>query len=146
MVKWSLYLNIRHKKSGFEFFQYSDPHCTTWNDFSRKLMILNPFLIPVFQDELTTELSDFKEKYREVVDLLHDTREELRASKRKSYPGLGQHNVSSMFTGSPADGATPDPSKKGNFCGSTKTETRAPKLYPPPKKKIRYVPCCVLKY
>ncbi len=63
---------------------------------------------------MTTELADFKEKYREVVDLLNDTREELKQAKRKSYPGLGQHNVTSMFTGSPSDGATPDPSKKGN--------------------------------
>ena len=73
------------------------------------------FALQCHQDELTTELSDFKEKYREVVDLLNDTRDELKQAKRKSYPGLGQHNVTSMFTGSPSDGATPDPSKKGNL-------------------------------
>ena len=52
------------------------------------------------QEELTSELSDFKEKYREVVDILHDTQCELRAAKKRSYPGMGQHKVSGMFDGS----------------------------------------------
>ena len=49
------------------------------------------------QEELTSELSDFKEKYREVVDLLHDTQNELKAAKKRSYPGMGEHKVSGMF-------------------------------------------------
>jgi hypothetical protein len=63
---------------------------------------------------LTSELSDFKEKYREVLDLLSDTRDELKRAKKKSYPGIGQHNVQSMFTGSP-DRTSPDPPKKSEF-------------------------------
>ena len=49
------------------------------------------------QEELTSELSDFKEKYREVVDLLRDTQNELKAAKKRSYPGMGEHKVSGMF-------------------------------------------------
>ena len=49
------------------------------------------------QEELTSELSDFKEKYREVVDLLHDTQNELKTAKKRSYPGMGEHKVSGMF-------------------------------------------------
>lgn len=53
------------------------------------------------QDELTTELADFKEKYREVADLLHDTQEELKKSRKRTYPGAGSHSIAGMFT-SPA--------------------------------------------
>ena len=49
------------------------------------------------QEELTSELADFKEKYREIVDLLHDTQNELKAAKKRSYPGIGEHKVSGMF-------------------------------------------------
>lgn len=49
------------------------------------------------QEELTSELADFKEKYREIVDLLHDTQNELKAAKKRSYPGVGEHKVSGMF-------------------------------------------------
>ena len=49
------------------------------------------------QEELTSELSDFKEKYREVVDLLRDTQNELKTAKKRSYPGMGEHKVSGMF-------------------------------------------------
>ena len=49
------------------------------------------------QEELTSELSDFKEKYREVVDLLHNTQNELKSAKKRSYPGMGEHKVSGMF-------------------------------------------------
>ncbi len=54
------------------------------------------------QEELTAELADFKEKYREIVDLLRDTQEELRrvSKKRKSdsYQGLGEHGIRGMFS------------------------------------------------
>ena len=36
------------------------------------------------QEELTSELSDFREKYCEIVDLLHDSQNELRAIKKDS--------------------------------------------------------------
>jgi len=54
------------------------------------------------QDELTGELADFKEKYREVVDLLRDTQEELksqhrRGSSAKGYLGQGLHGVRGLF-------------------------------------------------
>ena len=35
------------------------------------------------QQELTTELADLKEKYAEVLDLLHDTQEQLRKAQKK---------------------------------------------------------------
>ena len=57
------------------------------------------------QEELTSELSDFKEKYREVVDLLHDTQNELKAAKKRTYPGMGEHKVSGMFETSSAQEA-----------------------------------------
>ena len=50
------------------------------------------------QDELTTELFDLKEKYREVVELLRDANEEIRRSRKKTYPGMGKHSVSGMFS------------------------------------------------
>ena len=50
------------------------------------------------QDDLTGELADLKEKYREVVELLHDTRHELKQAKKRSYPGVGEHKVSEMFS------------------------------------------------
>ena len=71
------------------------------------------------QEELTAELADFKEKYREIAGLLHDTQEELKnAAKRRrvsaaaggvgpasasgaaaaAYPGAGRHDVSGMFS------------------------------------------------
>jgi hypothetical protein len=50
-----------------------------------------------------------------VLDLLSDTREELRVAKRKSYPGIGQHNVANMFSGSTTDADTSDPSKRSQF-------------------------------
>ncbi len=59
------------------------------------------------QEELTNELSDFKEKYREVADLLHDTQEDLKEARRRgrrssaigtSYAGAGRHDVSGMFS------------------------------------------------
>ena len=40
------------------------------------------------QEELTSELSDFKEKYQEVVDLLRDSQNELKNLNKKSYSGL----------------------------------------------------------
>ena len=50
------------------------------------------------QDDLTGELADLKEKYREVIELLHDTRHELKQAKKRSYPGVGEHKVSEMFS------------------------------------------------
>ena len=49
------------------------------------------------QDELTSELLDLKEKYREVVSLLRDANEEIRRGRKRGYPGAGQHTVASMF-------------------------------------------------
>jgi hypothetical protein len=63
------------------------------------------------QDDLTLELSDFKEKYREVVDLLHDTQDDLKIVKRKTYPGAGEHKISGMFSSS----NNSDANKKGNI-------------------------------
>merc|ERR1719187_1052882 len=51
------------------------------------------------QDELTTELSDLKEKYREVVELLRDAQDQLRLNRKRTYPGMGKHNVSAIFSG-----------------------------------------------
>ena len=42
------------------------------------------------QDELTSELLDLKEKYREVVDLLRDANEEIRKGRKRTYPGMGK--------------------------------------------------------
>ena len=50
------------------------------------------------QDELTTELVDLKDKYREVVELLRDANEEIKKSRKKTYPGMGRHNLSGMFS------------------------------------------------
>ena len=49
------------------------------------------------QDELTIELADLKDKYREVVELLRDAQTELKKNRKKSYPGIGKHSVSGMF-------------------------------------------------
>lgn len=57
------------------------------------------------QNELTAELADFKEKYREILDLLHDAQDEIKEltrTHRSKYSGLGQHNVvcsSAMYSG-----------------------------------------------
>jgi len=50
------------------------------------------------QDELTTELVDLKDKYREVVDLLRDANEEIKRSRKRTYPGMGKHSVAGMFS------------------------------------------------
>ena len=60
------------------------------------------------QEELTSELADFKEKYREIVNLLHDTQEELKKTKKRTYSGVGTHKLSEMFS------ASPDVKGKGN--------------------------------
>ena len=65
------------------------------------------------QDELTTELADFKEKYREIADLLHDTQEELKKSRKRTYPGVGSHSIAGMFT-SPATSAAARLEAEGN--------------------------------
>ena len=46
------------------------------------------------QEELTSELSDFKEKYQEVVDLLRDSQNELKNLNKKSCPSLELHGIS----------------------------------------------------
>merc|ERR1711971_918715 len=51
------------------------------------------------QDELTTELVDLKDKYREVVELLRDAQEDLRRSRKRTYPGMGKQT--GMFTSLP---------------------------------------------
>ena len=53
------------------------------------------------QEELTSELADFKEKYREIINLLHDTQNELKKTKKRSYSGVGTHKLSEMFSASP---------------------------------------------
>ena len=47
------------------------------------------------QEELISELSDFKEKYCEVVDLLNDSQNELKAFNKKSYPGEIKQHINS---------------------------------------------------
>ena len=39
------------------------------------------------QDELTTELVDLKDKYREVVELLRDAQEDLRRNRKRTSEG-----------------------------------------------------------
>ena len=46
------------------------------------------------QEELTSELSEFKEKYQEVVELLRDSQNELKNLNKKSYPDLELHGIS----------------------------------------------------
>ena len=46
------------------------------------------------QDELTSELSDFKEKYMEVADLLHDAQLEIKSLKRRSTSGTATTSAS----------------------------------------------------
>ena len=75
------------------------------------------------QDELTTELADFKEKYREIADLLHDTQEELKKSRKRTYPGVGSHSIAGMFT-SPATSAAARLEAEGNEEKGRKNETR----------------------
>jgi chromosome segregation ATPase len=60
------------------------------------------------QEELTSELADFKEKYREIINLLHDTQNELKKTKKRSYCGVGTHKLSDMFS------ASPEHNNKGN--------------------------------
>ena len=50
------------------------------------------------QDELTSELLDLKEKYKEVVNLLRDANEEIRKGQKSTYPGVGRHSISDMLT------------------------------------------------
>jgi hypothetical protein len=50
------------------------------------------------QDELTGELSDFKEKYREIAELLRDTREDLKQARRGKGANGQQGRDSPMFT------------------------------------------------
>ena len=49
---------------------------------------------------------DLKEKYKEVVNLLRDANEEIRKGQKTSYPGVGRHSLSDMFTD--------EKSKRGN--------------------------------
>ena len=50
------------------------------------------------QDELTTELCDIKEKYREVVYLLRDAQEECKRNRKRTYPGVGSHKLPGIFS------------------------------------------------
>ena len=59
---------------------------------------MNLSLIQETQDDLTSELLDLKEKYREVLDLLRDANEEIRRGRKRTYPGAGKHSVTSMFS------------------------------------------------
>ena len=68
------------------------------------------------QEELTSELSDFKEKYREVVDLLRDTQNELKTAKKRSYPGMGEHKVSGMFDTNTTKESKTHGKKRHYFC------------------------------
>ena len=62
----------------------------------------NLILLQETQDELTSELLDLKEKYREVVDLLRDANEEIRRGRKRTYPGAGKHSVPSIFSTQPS--------------------------------------------
>ena len=42
---------------------------------------------------------DLKDKYREVVELLRDAQEDLRRSRKRTYPGMGKQT--GMFTSLP---------------------------------------------
>ena len=72
------------------------------------------------QEELTSELSDFKEKYREVVDLLRDTQNELKTAKKRSYPGMGEHKVSGMFDTNTTKESKTHGKKRHYFCYTVK--------------------------
>ncbi|XP_066977532.1 trafficking kinesin-binding protein 1 isoform X3 [Macrobrachium rosenbergii] len=45
------------------------------------------------QQELTMELAELKEKYAEVLDLLHDTQDQLRRVQKKNLPGSRGHHL-----------------------------------------------------
>ncbi|KAK3856466.1 hypothetical protein Pcinc_037216 [Petrolisthes cinctipes] len=47
------------------------------------------------QQELTMELAELKEKYAEVLDLLHDTQDQLRRAHKKNLPGSRGHHLGS---------------------------------------------------
>lgn len=53
------------------------------------------------QQELTMELAELKEKYAEVLDLLHDTQDQLRRVQKKNLPGSRGHHFSSSLFSSP---------------------------------------------
>ncbi|XP_063840224.1 trafficking kinesin-binding protein 1-like isoform X2 [Scylla paramamosain] len=53
------------------------------------------------QQELTMELAELKEKYAEVLDLLHDTQDQLRRVQKKNLPGSRGHHLGSSLYSSP---------------------------------------------
>ncbi|XP_063593517.1 trafficking kinesin-binding protein milt-like isoform X1 [Penaeus indicus] len=53
------------------------------------------------QQELTSELAELKEKYAEVLDLLHDTQDQLRRVQKKNLPGSRGHHLGSSIFSSP---------------------------------------------
>ncbi|XP_071546512.1 trafficking kinesin-binding protein 1 isoform X2 [Panulirus ornatus] len=53
------------------------------------------------QQELTMELAELKEKYAEVLDLLHDTQDQLRRVQKKNQPGSRGHHLSNSLFSSP---------------------------------------------
>lgn len=53
------------------------------------------------QQELTSELAELKEKYAEVLDLLHDTQDQLRRVQKKNLPGSRGHHLGSNIFSSP---------------------------------------------
>ncbi|XP_069943670.1 trafficking kinesin-binding protein 1-like isoform X4 [Cherax quadricarinatus] len=53
------------------------------------------------QQELTMELAELKEKYAEVLDLLHDTQDQLRRVQKKNLPGNRGHHLGSSLFSSP---------------------------------------------
>ncbi|XP_076033797.1 trafficking kinesin-binding protein milt isoform X4 [Oratosquilla oratoria] len=53
------------------------------------------------QQELTTELAELKEKYAEVLDLLHDTQDQLRRVQKKNLPGSRGHYLGNLYSSSP---------------------------------------------
>lgn len=85
------------------------------------------------QDELTVELADFKEKYREVLDLLHDTQDEIKDLKKRQkshYLGLGQHNVNRMFERSNGGGGSDFEELDNDKDGTTTTTYSLSRLTP----------------
>ncbi|XP_042205710.1 trafficking kinesin-binding protein 1-like isoform X2 [Homarus americanus] len=74
---------------------------------SKRLMVENDELANMVgvardcQQELTMELAELKEKYAEVLDLLHDTQDQLRRVQRKNVPGSRGHHLGSSLFSSP---------------------------------------------
>ena len=52
------------------------------------------------QNELASELVDYKEKYSEILELLHETQEQLKQQNKRSFP-TAQSVTSNSFLSNP---------------------------------------------